>query len=171
MPFSHQTVTAITAVVTGGPGFSSQEQRVGVYRTGPQLEMFFGAVNLPLHIGASSRVPSVRSLLIATNDQPDGEEAIKRVVEAVVDPREYLSDPERRDAVVDYLNDRLRLDGFELRFSGNRHRLFSIATNNAATTALRDHAASLQLDSVLRDFDRALAQANSDPADAITAAC
>ena len=171
MPFSLPTITAITEVVTGGSGFATPGVRIGVYRTGPQLEMFFGAVNLHLKIRLS-RVPSVRSLLIDTNNDPDGFDKIKSVIEAVVDPREFPTDGEEMAArVIGHLNRTLRMDGFELRPVDDRHRLISIATNSAATTALREHAASLELDSVLRDFNRALDRAANDPEGAITAAC
>jgi hypothetical protein len=47
----------------------------------------------------------------------------------------------------------------------------AIATDAQAASALREKAATLNLDSVRRDFDRALEQIDQDPEDAITAAC
>lgn len=168
--FSIQTIIALTEVITGGSA-ASRVEPVGVYRSGPQLEHFFGGANLELHIGSGSRFPTVRELLTNTNNCEDGEECIKRVIEQVVDPREYLDQPKRLGAVVNYLNRRLRLDGFEIRFVGDRHRLCSLETNAQVVSALRERAVALDFDSVRADFDRALDHADQDPEDAITAAC
>jgi hypothetical protein len=103
------------------------------------------------------------------NDRPDGEQLLTRIVEQVADPREYLDQPDTLDAVVDYLNPRLALDGFALRGVGQRHRLVRTATAATAASALRAKVEAFDLDSVRRDFDRELAE--GDPEDAITAAC
>ena len=56
-PLSLPSIVALTEVITGGPGIPNS-QPVGIYRTGNQLEMFFGALNLRLDIGVRSRVPA-----------------------------------------------------------------------------------------------------------------
>jgi hypothetical protein len=103
------------------------------------------------------------------NSRQDGQQFLTRIVEQVADPREYLDQPEKLDAVVDHLNRRLTLDGFELRRAGQRHRLVRTAPEATAASALRAKIEAFDLDSVQRDFDRALAE--GDPEDAITAAC
>ena len=168
--FSTPSLTALVKVITGGPGFSNTVP-IGVYRSGTELETFFGGLGLDLRIAGQSRVPAVRELLLRTNARPDGKHLIAKVIEAAADPREYLNTPDKLETVVDYLNDRLRLDGFELRKIDKRHRLVSVATNAQVASALKEKAADLNLDSVRRDFDRALDQAEKDPEDAITAAC
>src|SRR5688572_23936589 len=70
-PFSLQTLNAITEIVTGGSGADSRPS-IGVYRSGPKLERFFGSLNLPLQIGSASRVPSVYSHLESVNRSEDG---------------------------------------------------------------------------------------------------
>jgi hypothetical protein len=70
---------------------------------------------------------------------------------------------------VDHLKRRLTLDGFELRRAGQRHWLFRTAPEATAASALRAKIEAFDLDSVQRDFDRALAE--GDPEDAITSAC
>jgi hypothetical protein len=166
--FSAQTIAALTDAITGGPGSGwNLPPPVGLYRTGPQLVEFFRHLGLPLHV--SSRVPSVRQLLDEVNARADGQQLLTRIVEQVADPREYLDQPEKLDAVVGHLNRRLTLDGFELRRAGQRHRLVRTAPEAAAASALRAKIEAFDLDSVWRDFDRALAE--GDPEDAITAAC
>ncbi len=167
-PFSIQTLTALVDVVTGGPG-GSREPPIGLYRSGPELERFFGNLGLVLNVG--SRVPSVRNMLDAVNQEPSDRGKISKVIEAVADPRDYLATPERLEAVVEYMNERLRLDGCQLRRIGDRHRLVPVAANAVAAAALHEAADKLDFDSVQRDFDRALAEAESNPEGAITAAC
>ncbi len=138
---------------------------------GPKLEMFFGDLNLDLRIGASSRVPTVRTLLSEINRKPDGQRVIAQVIERAVDVRDYLDFPEKLDVVVEYLNKRLSYDKFQLRKNGKQYRLVSIATDARITEALREKVDSLSLESVQRDFERAVEQADTDPEDAITSAC
>lgn len=165
-PFSTQTIAAITEAVTGGSAHSASSP-VGRYRSGPQLVAFFKHLGLDLVVG--SRVPSVRELLDGINARPGGEALIAEVVEQVADPRDYLDSPGKTEAVADYLNARLALDGFDLRRQGQRYRLVRVAAEPTAASALKTSIEAFDLDSVQRDFDRALTE--GDPEDAITAAC
>lgn len=167
---SVQTIEAITEVVTGGAG-NDPTPPIGHYRSGPKLEHFFRALNIELTIGASSRVPSVRDALDRENELSDRRGRLIDVVEALADPREFIDEPEKLDAVVDYLNKRLTSDGYEIRRIGDRNRVVSVAGATVATAALQQQAAELQLDSVQADFERAVEQADTDPAGAITSAC
>lgn len=168
--FSIQTIAALTEVVTGGSAYGNTPP-IGEYRSTPKLEQFFGEANLRFVIGRNSRVPAVSELLTATNKQSDGHAAIVRVIEQVADPRDYLDAPQKLDAVVNYLNARLRFDRHELRRAGMGYKLFALATNAQVTETLRNTAAALNLESVQEDFERALAHAEADPPSAITAAC
>lgn len=168
--FSIQTIAALTEVVTGGSAADATPS-IGHYRSGPKLERFFRGLNIPLQIGNSSRVPSVHSALDRENTSDDGTATIIRMIEAVADPRDYLDQPEKLTAVVEYINKRLRFDGFELRKLGEVYRVVAMAANTIAGAALKSKAQALDLASVHADFDRALNEAESDPADAITAAC
>lgn len=169
-PFSPQTLVALAEVVTGGGAYDNTPA-IGLYRSGPKLERFFAGLNLEFSVGKSSRVPAVLDMLRYENQQPRGPDTIIRVIEAAADPRDYLDEPPKLAAVVEHLNKRLAYDGCELRLIGQVYRVVSIGTNTVAATALKETARSLKLDSVQEDFDRAIAQADRDPADAITAAC
>jgi Abortive infection C-terminus len=168
--FSTQTIAALTEVVTGGSAGDSSPS-IGHYRSGPKLERFFGGLNVELRIGNASRVPTVLGVLEHENKQPDAKATIIRVIEACADPRDYLDDEPKLTAVVDYMNKRLRFDGYELRKIGQVFKVVALATNTVAAAALKEKAKALDLDSVHNDFERALSEADSDPADAITAAC
>jgi hypothetical protein len=168
--FSTQTITALAEVVTGGPS-GDPTPPIGVYRSGPKLERFFGGLNIELGIGNASRVPTVLGVLEHENKQPDGRETIIRVIEAAADPRDYLHDAPKLAAVVEYMNKRLTFDGYELRKVGQAFRVGALATNTVAAAALKEKAKALDLTSVHSDFERALTEADTDPSDAITAAC
>jgi hypothetical protein len=165
-PFSSQTVTALTEVITGGSA-NTVRPVIGIYRSGTDLVNFFRHLGHTITIG--SRVPSVRQLLDELHAQPDGEATLTRVIEQAADPRDFLDHPDRHTAVVEYLNRRLALDGFELRTVGGRAKLVRVNADAVAVSDLRARIEAHDLDSVRLDFERALAE--GDPEDAITAAC
>lgn len=168
--FSVSTITALIDAVTGGAGHQTTPS-VGKYRSGNTLEMFFGGAGLRLHIGMQGRVPATRALLREVNEADDALQQLRPVFEQVADPREYTSEPERLIAVVEHLNRNLRLDGYELRCIDERYRLVELGTNAPVAAALTETARLLNLDSVSRDFERALDQIDIDAEDAITSAC
>lgn len=170
--FSPQMITAIAEVVTGGSGNSTAPSKVGIYRTGTRIEIFFGNCNIEFRLANRSRVSAVLEHLTEINNKPGGAlPTLTRIVEAAVDPRDFLDYPERLRETVDYLNKRLRFDGFELREIDERHRMVNIRTEGPAVATLQEKVDVLDLDTVRRDSDRANRHADEDPEDAITAAC
>ncbi|HPF37584.1 MAG TPA: abortive infection family protein [Phycisphaerae bacterium] len=168
--FSVHTITALTDVITGGAAGAGQGATTpGVYRSGSRIRQFFGGLNIEIFIG--SRVPSVREKLDELNWSPDGLETITRVIEAVSDPREYGNAKDTYQEVFEYLNQKLRPDGYEIREVGGRTRLLPLGSTAPVATALHETADSLNFDSVVADFERAMKDAETDPAGAITAAC
>ncbi len=165
--FSIQTLTALTDVVTGG-SCGSPEPSIGLYRSGPELQRFFG--HLGLEIDINSRVPSVRDLLVEVNQQPSGHAKIIEVVEAAADPRDFLDETDKLASVVEHLNKRLQYDGYQLRKIGGYMKVVNVGTNVIAA-ALSSAAEKFDLESVQRDFEQARTQAESNPEGAITAAC
>lgn len=167
--FSIQTITALVEVVTGGSGTGTIEP-IGIYRPGWKLEQFLGEAGIELNIGGSSRVPSVRAVVINANENdPD---AVIRLIEQVADPREYLNCPEKLGVVVEHMNTCLRFDGYELQpLSSGKYKLVALCNVGTVATALSEFAHKLNFESVQQDFDRALSQAESDPEDAVTSAC
>lgn len=167
-PFSVKTIHAVAEAVTGG---SANDNRapIGHYRSGPKLERFFGALNIGLAIGNSSRLPKVIEVLSNVNQNEP--EAIVRTIEAVSDPRDFLDEPNKHPAVVDYLNKRLAYDGYELRANGKKWKLFTLGTGSVAAQSFGSAITELDYASVEADLQRALDQAEADPEDAITSAC
>jgi hypothetical protein len=164
------TIDAIAEAITGGSGFGNSPS-VGKYRSTYHLEEFFRSLDIPFAVNNRSRVPAVKETLAAINSQADGRRTLNRIIEALVDPRDHIDCPEKLVAVVEYLNKRLAYDGYQIRQVGKLWQLLPQSDAAVAADALKQRAASLSLASVTRDFDRALSQADADPADAITAAC
>src|SRR5882724_6428660 len=98
--FSTQTITALTEVVTGGSG-TSTKPAIGHYRSASELTRFFGSLNIEFQVGGS-RVPAVRAVLEQLNQGSEGRDAVVRVLEATADPRDYLDEPAKLTAVVEY---------------------------------------------------------------------
>jgi hypothetical protein len=166
--FTISTITALTEVVTGGSG-TGIINPIGKYRSGPQLELFLGAVGIELHIGNNSRVPSVRQVITQANEMnPD---AIINLILQVADQREYLESPEKCDKVVEYLNARLNGDGYELKEISGKYKLLKLGIVGASAIALTKMASKLAFESVQADFERALNQSETDPEDAVTSSC
>lgn len=182
---SIQTITLLTEAITGGPGGGLPSPRFGKYRSGPELEMFLGSVGIEFAIGDRSRVPSVLEVVHEINRDPQRRPLLVKLIEAACDIRNFKADPvsypppepnipripKKLRQLVDELNTCLRIDGYELRSATDRFRLRAVATDTSVTKALRNHAKQLDLESVQRDFDRALSEANENPEGAITAAC
>ena len=167
-PFSVQTIHALAEITTGGSAYGSRPA-IGLYRSGPQLERFLGGLNVECVIGNASRVPRVTEVLSRLNQTDPAQ--IVRVLEAVADPRDFLDTPDKHAAVVEYLNQRLSYDGYELRQVSRQLKLVAQQTGSIATQSFDDAISALDFDSVSQDLERALTQAESDPAGALTAAC
>lgn len=170
--FSIGTVSALTEIITGGPGNTNGPTKFGIYRSGPSLEQFMGHLNLEFRIGPrDSRVSATQNLLSEINKRPDALNILTQVIEQAVDIPEFLDHSEKLDAVIEYLNRRLDSDDYKLLKAGKRYKLVRLGTDVPVTTALKEKASMLDMDSVSQDFKRALKQTDSDPEGAITAAC
>lgn len=168
--FSLPTLIAITEVVTGGPGDGRDTERYGVYRSGPALERLMARQKLVLSVGNSSRLPAVQQFLRALNASPEGFSAIKKIIEASVDRRDYWSGEEHGKAI-EYLNSYLVDDGFHLHDEHGRFLLVATGNCSPLIQTLDDKAQLLDIDSVQTEVCRIMEHVDEDPEDAITAAC
>jgi HEPN domain-containing protein len=168
--FSPAVIGGLVEAITGGSGNSTTPPPIGIYRRGFELEKLFADVGLDLRIGQSSRVPAVRDLLRSVNDGDEGFAQMQAILERTVDLADYR-DAAPRHAVVTFLNERLRGDGFELQSLNGRYRLYPLGAHAPVVAAITESARLLDLESVRLDFERALQEADSDPEDAITSAC
>ncbi|SMQ68513.1 Abortive infection C-terminus [Devosia lucknowensis] len=164
--FSPQTIGALAQVISGGDG----TDRIGIYRSGSKLESFMRGCNVSMRVGSGSRLPTLVDAIEDANRSED-QTILRNIAEQAADPRDFLDEPERQQAVVDYLNARLRYDGLELQIVGGKARLLQAGQSAAVIDALVATVAVIDFDTVNHDLERALANADADPEDAVTAAC
>ena len=120
-------------------------------------------------IGSGSRVPilteTLERLLVEGHV-----ETIARSIEAAVDPADFIDDPARCQAVVDFMNARLEFDAMSLRRIGKRYELVDASGHATVVGALTNALTPIDFDTVVKDLDRALENAERDPEDAVTSA-
>jgi len=168
-PLSPQSIDAIAEIISGGGG-NDLTPPVGIYRSGPKIEKFMRGCNVAFTV-EGSRVPSLVKCLNRLNNGFEAAPHLTRIIEAAADPRDFIHEPERHDAVLDYLNRALRYDGFELQQQGIRIRLIEAGKGVPVLAELAGLSEVIDFDTVSRDLDRALASSQTDPEDAVTAAC
>jgi hypothetical protein len=166
---SEQSLDALAEIISGGSA-NDGEPSVGLYRQGWKLEAWFKAFGVPLEIGKESRVPATKTALrlAAFLDKND---LLQRIVERAADPRDFVKDPDRHTAVMDYLNRHLEFDGLRLDRVGHVVRLTALAIGSQAVESLAAKTVDIDFDTAKRDLDRALGAADTDPEIAVTAAC
>lgn len=169
-PLSPQSIDALADIITGGPGMGGGPPPIGIYRSGPQIEKFMRGCNVDFRVNGS-RVPSLTTALLDINRGSETAQVLPRIIETAADPRDFTQEPERHTAVLDHLNRALRFDGFELQQQGGRMRLIEAGKNVPVLAELAGLSEVIDFDTVSRDLDRALASSQTDPEDAVTAAC
>jgi len=168
--FSPFVIKALVDAITGGAG-NDQLPPIGIYRSGRKIEQFFLDCGLDMRIGASSRVPATTDFLRNTARQWDGDQALERIIARVTDPRDYLAQPEKGQAVLESLNAALQPDGLAVVSVGGKSQLVEKGAAGVSLRAFAEKVALLDFDTVQRDIERALGSVKDDPEDAVTSAC
>jgi hypothetical protein len=164
-----QSIEALATVISGGGG-NDTTPPIGIYRSATKLESFMRGCNVAMSVGSGSRLPALIEALERANRSGD-QTVLKNIIERAADPRDFLSDPDRLQAVIDYLNARLSYDGIQLQRLGGGVRLGTPGRSSSVVDALVTVVVVIDFDTVNRDLERALASAESDPEDAVTSAC
>jgi hypothetical protein len=164
-----QSIEALATIISGGGG-NDQTPPIGIYRSASRLESFMRGCNVAMSVGGGSRLPTLVEALERANRGGD-QTILKNIIERAADPRDFISDPDRLQSVIDYLNARLAYDGVELQRVGQQVRLGSPGKSSSVVGALATAVVTIDFDTVKRDLERALASAESDPEDAVTSAC
>lgn len=165
--FSPFIIGALAEVITGGSG-NGMETPIGIYRSGPKIQQFFLDCGINMSIGTISRVPAATEALRGVFHD---HQAIARIIQRVADPRDYLGEPEKGQAVVERLNAALEADGMAVTIVNGKAQLVERQSSGAVVSAFAAKTAILDFDTVQRDITRALASAADDPEDGATAAC
>jgi hypothetical protein len=166
---SEQSQEALAEVISGGSA-NDPTPVIGLYRQGWRIQQFMQQVGVDVAIDGRSRVAMTRAAIADAHARSDGGATIKAIVEKAADPRDFIEQPERHVAVLDHLNRYLAYDGLRLEREGNRVRLMT-ERSSGVLTAIAESAEAVDFDTVERDLARARASAETDPEDAVTAAC
>ncbi|WP_210246703.1 MULTISPECIES: abortive infection family protein [unclassified Methylobacterium] len=169
LSFSPYLVSALADVITGGGG-NDPTPPIGIYRSGPTIERFFMDCGVEMSIGNGSRVPATIDVLRDLIRRGDGT-SIERIIVRVCDPREYLANPEKAQAVLARLNAALEPDGFAIMMVSGKAQFVARQASGAVAQAIAEKTRLLNFDTVQRDIARALDSAESDPESATTSAC
>jgi hypothetical protein len=126
MKISERTIKRLGDIITG-------DKKLSPYRSGPQLVRFFNELgfNEQYGQGFGSRWAFAEQRIRDWNDTPD----LRRIIVAAFDPRDFmdatvfdqttgLHHPVTTEDAVDYLNEFLSFDGFEVVRNG---RVFAVA--------------------------------------------
>lgn len=169
LPLSPQTVEALVQVISGGSG-NSPDPPIGIYRGGPKLEAFMRGCGVRMSIGSQSRMPTLAAAIEGVMDAGDVD-TLRRILEAAANPADFIGDPDKAASVIEHLNARLAFDGLALRQRVTKVELVDAQSNAPVVTALSAALAPIDFDTVTRDLERALDNADKDPEDAVTSAC
>jgi hypothetical protein len=170
MSFSPFVIKALVDTITGGSG-NDPTPPIGIYRSGPRIEQFFLDCGLDMSIGSGSRVPTTTDAIRQAAREYDADENLKRLLLRVADPRDYLAEPEKWQAVLDHLNRVLQADGLAITIVNGKPQLTTKQLAGVVVSTFVQKAALLDFDTVQLDISRALDSAQDDPEDAVTAAC
>lgn len=170
--FSPFVIKALVDTITGGSA-NDVAPSVGIYRSGTKIEQFFLDCGLDMRIGSSSRVPATTDFLRSVARHPDGrgETYIRRIIEKVCDPREYLAEPDKANVVREHLNAALAADGRAVVLVGGKAVITERQGSGGVVEPFIVKVATLDFDTVQIEIARALPNLDSDPEDAVTAAC
>ncbi|GAA0594343.1 abortive infection family protein [Paenochrobactrum glaciei] len=168
--FSPNTIEALVQVISGGIGNASNQIPIGIYRSGPKLESFMRACNVPMKIGSFSRLPILAAAIEKANEDQN-HKSLKAIAELAADPRDFFDNPSKHQEVLDYLNARLEYDGYVLENHSGRIQLKLKNKTSSSANALAAAIVVIDFDTVKADLDRALMSLESDPEDAVTSAC
>lgn len=171
MPFlSPQSVDALAEIISGGAG-NSTTPSIGHYRSAYHLEKFMRSCNVDFALAGRSRVPALVECLVELNSADDAKAVMSRLLEAAAAPSDFIDEPEKHTAVLAHMNKRLKFDKLVLENEGINARLARLSEAGKVIGALAEKLDVINFDTVRRDLDRALASADADPEDAVTAAC
>lgn len=166
---SEQSIVALAEIISGVSANDSAPS-VGLYRKGWQIETWFRSFDLRVDLSAESRLPATITAIRAAIFI-DSTDLIKLIIERAADPRDFIKEPERHLAVIEYLNRHLQFDGLRLDRVGRGIVLVKQVDAAQVVGELSAMAAGIDFDTVSRDLDRALRAADVDPEIAVTSAC
>ncbi len=169
--FSPFVIHALVEVITGG-AVNDSTPPIGLYRSGTNIQRFFMSCGVDMRIGSmKSRTDATTDALREVMDREDGAVVMARIITTVADPRLYVSEPAKGEAVIEHLNRMLEADGMAVSIVNGKAALLAREGGSVTVSAIIAKTALLDFDTVQRDVERALQSVKDDPEDAVTASC
>ena len=128
----NQTITALQKLITGDNVDS--DRSLAPYRSGPALVDFFNQFGFEEDYGQG--FPSRWAYAEGKLAEINGTESLKKAIEMAVDPRQFLGTNFSIEDALNYLNQFLEYDGYEIIKQG---RAYVLATSSDELVSL-DHA-------------------------------
>jgi hypothetical protein len=168
--FSPQVIVFLADAITGGPS-TPDNQSPWPYRAGWKIARFFKECGYSFTLGQSSRVPWTEERLEEINKK-EGIIGIAKIVNRLIDPRDWINNPLLLKKLVIELNKLLFYDGYEIIFKKDEKK-YLLRERGSISPIVSEIAKKsfFQIESIKKDFDRALASVETDPADSITSSC
>lgn len=159
MNLSPPTLEALAFVISGDKP-TERSDPVSPYRTARQLEEFFRDF-VPAHspMGGPSRLNFTRELLRHHREAGN----LRGVLEAALDPMSYRN-PDRpsHDVAVEFLQDYLERDGYQVTFDGGRCRVAPKGIVAQVATHVDDDVYARMIGDYLAESERRLADGDHD---------
>lgn len=141
------------------------------YRSGPKIERWVRHFVPGFALGGDSRYQGTRNQLEELNETDEGRETLRAMMAAVLDPRDYAQSSALLDEDIEKFNNVLWYDGYRLVREPRSIRLEQITETPVLADCLEDTLVELDWSTVVQEFRRMVDNSESDPEDAITAAC
>jgi len=141
MEISENTIDSLEKIICGNPVY--RDKQLSPYRTGAALVAFFNQFGFDdeYESGFPARWQYTKDKIRSLNSS----NKIVSVIEAAVDPRHFLGKPYEVEKAVEYINQFMKFDGFELRMIGNFYKVCEIkkdlveVSNPFTTIGLPNH--------------------------------
>jgi hypothetical protein len=101
MAFSALVINAWVDTITAIG--NDRTEPIGIYRGGPKIEKFFLDCGIDMCCGTGGRLGATTDALRLAASQWNGDELLSRSLVRVADPRDYLAEAAKSQAVVEHL--------------------------------------------------------------------
>ncbi|OGG51550.1 hypothetical protein A3F28_03000 [Candidatus Uhrbacteria bacterium RIFCSPHIGHO2_12_FULL_57_11] len=167
---SPRSIDFLAVTITGG-AWPPDEATPWPYRPGWKIEKFFRQCNYDYSLNGSSRVPWTESVLQDINTK-EGVDGVKKIVEYLLDPRDWVGNEEKHALLISELNDYLFHDGYEVVYEASLRRYVMRELGGEPVMLREAHKSYFFKPAALeKEFERILGSIETDPPDAVTSAC
>jgi len=165
---SPQLITSLANAITGGSGGSVPRKVSWPYRTAGEIARFFRQSGYDMGDVVISRVSWTEGSLSQINNE-DGINGMRKIIEHLLDPLDWLDDKELLLQLVNRLNECLKRDGYEINLDAINNK-YIVENKDKSSPIINEATKFIDIETVKRDFKRALDSVDKDPEAALTSA-